>query len=221
MSGRRTVYAGAAMNTAHEHARVLASSRLSSEDRAGVFERARDLVIVVADGAGGLRGGAAASDALVDAVRLAAHDESFDVYDARRWVRIFEDVDASLSTMMAGETTAVLVVVGGDMIAGVSAGDSEAWFMTTTSLDDLTANQNKARLGSGRASPVHFHRRCAEGWLVVGTDGLFNYVSHENIAATVRAEGGPHAVAKRLASLARTPSGTYQDDLGIVVVSFG
>jgi hypothetical protein len=55
---------------------------------------------------------------------------------------------------------------------------------------------------------------------VVGTDGLFNYVSYESIAATARAEESPHAIAKRLASLARTPSGTYQDDLGVVVVRF-
>jgi serine/threonine protein phosphatase PrpC len=39
------------------HARLLGSSRRNSEDRAEIFQRGDDLVVVVADGAGGIRGG--------------------------------------------------------------------------------------------------------------------------------------------------------------------
>ncbi len=46
--------------------RLLVSDRRRSEDRAEVFERGDALVVVIADGAGGVRGGAVASEALVD-----------------------------------------------------------------------------------------------------------------------------------------------------------
>ena len=73
------------MPVRYVYARALASSRQSSEDRAEVFERGDELVVVVADGAGGLRGGAAASDALVEAARAAVLDASFELFDVEGW----------------------------------------------------------------------------------------------------------------------------------------
>jgi hypothetical protein len=50
---------------------------------------------------------------------------------------------------MAGETTGVVVVVSPAGLIGVSVGDSAAWLITGTGIDDLTAGQRRARLGSG------------------------------------------------------------------------
>src|ERR1019366_9646878 len=59
--------------------RALASNRHKSEDAAEVFERGETLILVLADGAGGMRGGAMASGALVAAVRAAVDDPAFAV----------------------------------------------------------------------------------------------------------------------------------------------
>ena len=50
------------------------------EDRAEVFERGDDLVVVVADGAGGVRGGAVASAALVGMVQGVAQEPTLDAH---------------------------------------------------------------------------------------------------------------------------------------------
>ena len=55
---------------------------------------------------------------------------------------------------MCGETTGVVVVVTPRGLLGVSAGDSEAWVITASGIDDLTTAQNKKRVGSGDASPA-------------------------------------------------------------------
>jgi serine/threonine protein phosphatase PrpC len=205
----------------HLHARLFASSRRKSEDRAEVFERGADVVVVIADGAGGLAGGAAASGALVEDVRSKVEDRALDVHDAQSWVHVFRTTDAKLAARMVGETTGVVVVVGAHQLTGVSAGDSEAWLIHSRSIDYLTESQKKARLGSGRAEPIQIERRAVEGWLVVATDGLFKYAAAEDIAVAVRAGGDAPAIVRHLARLAQTPSGTYHDDLGVVVVILG
>lgn len=67
------------------HARALASGRRDPEDRAEAFERGDVLVVVVADGAGGMRGGATAADALVLAVGSAVADDAFDIESVAAW----------------------------------------------------------------------------------------------------------------------------------------
>lgn len=196
----------------------LASGRQNSEDRAEVFERGDDLVVVVGDGAGGVRGGALASAALVEMVRSAAGNPALDVRDADLWTVLLREADGTLAARIAGETTAVIVVLGPDGLTGVSVGDSEAWIVTAKSIDDLTRSQERPRLGSGRAAPVAFQRRRMDGVLLVATDGLFKYASPARIAATVR-EGDVQQAADRLAALVRLPSGSFQDDVGIVAVA--
>jgi serine/threonine protein phosphatase PrpC len=197
------------------------SNRQRSEDRAETFECGPDLIIVAADGAGGLRGGAAAADALVAAIRERVGDPGGDARDVDGWLRAFSMADTKLAAEMGGETTGVLVVVGKDDVIGISAGDSEAWIVTATSIDDLTKHQNRARLGSGRAMPVPFCRSSIEGTLVIATDGLFKYASVDAIAAAVRTAPDAESAARRLESLARTPSGAYHDDVAVVIVRLG
>jgi hypothetical protein len=69
--------------TAFTHAVVLASSRQNIEDRAAVFEHGDSLVFLVAAGAGGMAGGAAAADAVVLGVTTALADKLFGIEDGR------------------------------------------------------------------------------------------------------------------------------------------
>jgi serine/threonine protein phosphatase PrpC len=205
------------MPAPYVHSRLLASDRRNSEDRVEVFERNDASVVVVADGAGGVRGGALASKALVETARAVTRNASLDVHDTALWTVLLKEVDATLAAKMAGETTGVVVIIGSKGLMGVSAGDSEAWIVTATSVDDLTMGQKKARLGSGRALPISFHRPGFDGVLVVGTDGLFRYATAERIVEALRG-GDVERAAERLAALARLPSGGLQDDMGVVVI---
>ena len=187
--------------------RALASSRASSEDRAEVFAHGDDTVIVVADGAGGVSGGGDASDLFVDAIRAAVGRSELDL------VAVFGAVDRVLASRDAGETTAIVVVIGPRGLSGVSVGDSEAWVVTSHAVDDLTASQTRSRLGSGRAEPVAFTRATLDGTLVVGTDGLFKYASIDAIARAARETGSANAMI----DLVRLRSGALPDDVAVVL----
>jgi hypothetical protein len=158
-------------------------------------------------------GGAEAADALIEAVKAVVPHDSVDVHDVAVWLRLFEEVDAKLHGKISGETTGVVVIVHGAGVLGVSAGDSEAWLATDRGIDDLTTGQRRARLGSGRAAPISFHRNGLDGVLLVGTDGLFKYAPREKIAAAVRGRRPDEATA-HLVELVRLRSGTLQDDVG-------
>jgi serine/threonine protein phosphatase PrpC len=198
-------------------ASAFGSSSSASEDRAEVLAWRDDLVVVVADGAGGMRGGACAADAVIEAVGGALASPGFDARSEAKWVLVLESLDRDLAARMLGETTAVVVVAGEAGVLCVSAGDSEACIVTPSRVDDLTAGQGRKRLGSGRAALAEFRRARLDGVLVVGTDGLFKYASPGSIAAASLAEGCDVA-ARSLVDLVRLPSGGLHDDAAVVVV---
>ena len=200
------------MPSAYIHASAFACGRRNSEDRGAVFEDERSLVVVVADGAGGMRGGATASDALVGAVRSSEWDID------STWASIFRATDENLAAHLAGETTGVAVALTAVELVGVSAGDGQRGVGRRRDLDRRTDERpGEARLGSGRAVPTPFRRARLDGTLVVATDGLFKYASADRIVAVVN--GSPFAdVARALTELVRLPSGSFQDDVGVVVV---
>jgi hypothetical protein len=115
-------------------------------------------VIVVAHGAGGMRGGAIASDAIIEPVRDALAVEAFDLESDDAWKYVFHQKDIELAKKMSVETTAVVVVRGRDRLMGVSVGDSEAWIVRPTDIDDLTVGENNKRLGGGRAASTRTGR---------------------------------------------------------------
>jgi serine/threonine protein phosphatase PrpC len=200
------------------HTCLIASSRQRNEDRVLVLERGSDVVVIVADGAGGMNGGGAASDAVLSAVTAAVHDSSFDLHSADSWETLLRELDNRLARAMTGETTAVVVAVGAHGLIGASVGDSQAWVIGEELLYNLTANQNKKRAGSGHAVPVSFFHPPLAGTLVVGTDGLWHYTSMEKVAEVVR-RCGPADAPEELRALVQLPSGMYADDVGIVVVA--
>jgi serine/threonine protein phosphatase PrpC len=189
-----------------------------TRDRAAVLEHEDTRIVVVADGAGGLPGGAEASDAVVDAVRARASVRPFDPYDLRVWSEVLTTTDVDLArSSEGGETTVIIAVVGPYGVVGVSVGDCEAWVVGPRR-DCLTEKQDRARLGSKRSRPTPFHRSRLSGVLVVGTDGLFRHARSEAIADACTA-GDVSRIANRLVELPRLRSRAYPDDVALVVVS--
>jgi PPM family protein phosphatase len=116
-----------------------------------------------------------------------------------------------------GETTCVLVAVSAGSIVGASVGDSGAWIISESGVDNITAHQwRKPFVGSGRANPVGFQRDSLKGTLLVASDGLLKYASEERIAKAVL---GPdlNQALRELVGLVRYPSGALPDDLSILL----
>ena len=206
------------MQPLYEHVQALARAQPRSQDSIGIFERNETVVVVVADGGGGMRTGESASRCLVTVVGSAVSDLGFELHSVQPWIDLFEATDMALAVNGAGETTGVVVSLGARGLVGVSAGDSEAWVVTPTTLEDLTVGQQtKQRFGSKRATPTAFQRLALGGVLLIASDGLFKYAAIEVIARIIR-NNTLSAAAELLVDLVRLRSGKVADDVSIVLV---
>lgn len=192
------------MTTRTEEAR-----RGYGEDRIGVVECSGHNVIVVADGAGGVVGGA-------DAAEFVCSSAIGNVESLPAWLA---QVDAALTMRGAGLAAAVALSITDDgAIHGASVGDCEAWIFDQGKAVDLTAGQSrKPLLGDGGAEPVGFTARLEVGAaLIIASDGLWKYVGHARIveAAAMRPLG---SAAEALVDGARLRSGSLQDDIAFVI----
>ncbi len=206
------------MSNPYTYVRTLASSRQEPQDAAAVFERDDALVVVVADGTGGNRGGERASHSFVAVVQSAVADRAFLPHELRAWINLFRHTDAAFAAQGTGETTGVVAVVGPQGLFGVSTGDSQAWVVTSSQIDNLTVGQHTSgRLGTNRVTPATFERPALTGVLVLATDGLFDYAAIDVIARIVRADPIGSA-AEHLVELVRLRSGKLADDVALVLV---
>lgn len=204
------------MHPPFDVATATAAPRTRSEDRVEIFTDGEAIVLVVADGVGVQAGGAVASDAVVRAVRARLARSDAPGFGAVEAARVLEAVDADLARRFAGESTAVIVRVGDDGVAGASVGDSEAWIVDGTRVDRLTDAQERRRVGSVRARPMTFERSRLDGVMAVGSDGLFACTTVDAIVRACR--GRPASeVAQALVDVARLPSGALRDDVAIAV----
>jgi len=187
------------------------------EDRAEVIPLPSGLLIVVADGVGGISGGAEAADLAVSIARESAAATA-ELGDAAAWVGLLAEMDRRIrADRTAGETTAVLAAVSADGLAGASVGDSGAWLISPAGCTDLTARQQaKPFLGSGAAWPVDFAAAPFEGTLLVATDGLFKYARRDRICQ-VALQDDLQVAAKQLVDLVRLTSGRLPDDVALVL----
>lgn len=182
-----------------------ASYRSNSEDRAVALALDGRLVLLLADGSGGIPGGSAAADVVVDFV----NERAAELPDVQSCVDMLRAADP-LVMSTGGETTAELLVIDENGISGASGGDSEAWIVKDDgAIDDLTERQHlKKRLGSGRAAPVGFERRrLLRGTMIVGTDGLFRYAMKEAIVEVVLEAETPDEARDWLVELVRPRGG--------------
>lgn len=145
------------------------------EDRAEVFVRSPEAVVVVADGAGGRPGAAYTAETAVRLVGEFVTGRTFG-WDPLAWCRLLRRIDDALAhDPAAGETTAVVAVLAPGGILGASVGDSGAWLVAPDGVRDLTVHQQrKPFLGTGAAVPVPFAAPWADdATLLVASDGLF------------------------------------------------
>jgi len=190
------------------HALAIAPRRGEGQDRAFALACEHGIVIAVADGAGGMSGGAQAAKAVVDAV-AAVGSHAYD------WTMLLAQLDHD--QIGFGQTTAVVVWLTRDQLVGASAGDSAAWIIRGTEVEDVTrAQHRKPLIGDGAVITTLAAGPLAGGTLLVASDGLFRFAKREDI---VRIAGGPDlaAAANQLVELVREPSGQVPDDVTVVL----
>ncbi len=174
-------------------------------------------VLLVADGAGGISGGGRASQLLVDGLALVAEQVARGAECCAAWL---QKMDSELfCDPVAGESTAVLLVVSQGAVFGASIGDSEAWLVHEGQSYALTARQmRKPLLGSGQALPVSIPIRMWSGTLLAGSDGLFGYVPCHRLTQIVSAPTSAN-LALRLCEQAKLASGSLVDDTSVITCS--
>jgi PPM family protein phosphatase len=206
------------MAVAYEHAVAFASAGKNSQEAFRILRRDGVLIVALADGGGGMRSGVTASRAFASVVDAAVVDTGFPLEDADAWLGVFRAMDTRLAANRAGETTGIVVVIGGRRLVGISTGDCGAWVIAPTTIDDLTAGQyTQQRLGSSHATPTMFERASPEGVLLVASDGLFKFAAGEVIADVIRAHPIGEATQK-LVQLVRLRSGHVPEDVMVVLV---
>jgi serine/threonine protein phosphatase PrpC len=187
------------------------------QDRAAVVETGEGLALILADGAGGVSGGARAAGMVVEETQawLAGLHCLPDPNAWSRWlVRLDERL---LEDPLAGDSTAIGVSLTGSEIAGASVGDSEAWLIGVAEITVLTRHQRrKPMLGGGEAVPVPFACAAEAGCLIVGSDGLFRFAREEAIRRAA-ADADVDRAARELVESARLPSGELWDDATAIV----
>jgi len=189
------------------------------EDRAEIFIREPVVVGVVADGAGGTAGGAAAANLVVEEVRL-AFELGSNLLDSNVCKQLLLECAAKLEAEAIGQTTAVILATNRKEIAGASVGDSVAWLIGTEGWSDLTEGQpRKPLLGESRVNPLAITSKLSSGnALLLATDGLVKYVPPERIWAAVQRHLGVDETCAELVRLARLPNSSLQDDVGLVIM---
>lgn len=206
---------GRASGTDAVHIDAYTDSSGINQDRFVATPIARGVFVVVCDGAGGITGGARAAEAVIR--ELVLRSEHLGLDELERQIAMLDRV-LELD-VRCGETTCVALWVTPHEVYGVSAGDSEAWWLGADAAVDLTGKQHRARVGSGHARPTPFRRVRQGGHVVVGTDGFFRYAAASRWHACVREAPQPRAGA--LVRVARLPTSKLQDDATVVVVSRG
>jgi PPM family protein phosphatase len=180
----------------------------AGQDRATARESRDGVVIALADGAGGTSNGAAAAQAVIDAIVVADDDSD--------WSSILARVDNAPS-LAGGQTTAVVLALTSNGIVGASVGDSGAWIIRGAVIEEITAAQVRKPLMGNGCSPTSIHAGpLGDGTLLVASDGLLKYASQSAIAE-IASRADLETAARALVELVRLPNGSLQDDVSLVL----
>ena len=186
-----------------------------AQDRASVLRLEDATVLLVADGSGGMSGGAQAAESALREISDAARRNQLG--DQASWLTMLADADAVLARGH-GQCAIVATAIVGGRLVGASVGDCGAWLIAENGIEELTADQvRKPLLGSGEAVPVAFESALRDATLLLATDGLLKYARRDRIAALARAYMDLQVAARGLAELPRLRSGALPDDVGVIL----
>ena len=169
--------------------------------------------MLVADGSGGMSGGAQAAERALQEISGAARQRKLN--ERASWLAMLAKADDAISRDPEQCAIVAAAIIGG-RIFGASVGDCEAWLITENSIEELTASQvRKPLLGSREGVPVAFEAVLGDATLLLATDGLWKYARRDRIAVLARRPDLQVAV-HRLAELPRLRSGAWPDDIGVI-----
>jgi len=175
----------------------------------------------LADGQGGRSGGARAAYVAVRESLAAALSFSADALgQAAQWHPIVSAADEAVcEDDDAGFCTSVSLCVSDQRVCGASCGDSGALLLSGGRELLLTENQRKnPPVGSGAARPTAFEARLTPGWkLLVVSDGVWNYIGWEQIAAIAAQNQGEEIFAALRQAVGETNAGKLPDDFTIAL----
>ena len=193
------------------------SNKKDNEDRVVNIQRGATRLIVVADGAGGIEGGATAAQLSIAAITgsrmipTLTRQPSF-------WENTLSMLDAYIfNASDAGECAVVIAAIVDGHLVGASVGDAGARLFTKAEDHNLTSAQHvKPLLGSAVAEAVPFGPIRFDGTLVVGSDGLFKYATVDAIRERCTRPSADE-IDRTLIELVKLPSGDYHDDTTVAV----
>ena len=193
------------------------SNKKENEDRVVNIQRGATRLIVVADGAGGIEGGAAAAELVIAAVTgsrmipTMTRQPSF-------WENTLSMLDGYIfNASEAGECAVVIAAIVDGLLVGASVGDAGARLFTKAEDHNLTSAQHvKPLLGSAVAEAVPFGPVRFDGTLIMGSDGLFKYATVDAIRESC-AQPSADEIAHTLIELVKLPSGDFHDDTTVAV----
>jgi len=140
----------------------------SSHDRLSVLRDAHRTLIALADGAGTRAGAQAAAARAVD--ELARCFRSGILPDnPRDWEMVLEGIDHTiLKDPVAGETSALVMLVQQGVVVGASVGDSLAYIVSPEGDAQLLSPRHckGPRIGTGMARPIGFGPVQLDGRLI-------------------------------------------------------
>lgn len=167
------------------------SKERESEDQIEVFDINDIHYFVLCDGAGGYGNGLEASKTAIKHIKEYLISNSPCEISAKLPLLLSSAISSAclnLTVKNIGQTTVILVAINneGD-IFGASVGDSKAKYYSDN-IFYLTAHQNKIRAGD-LCIPVSFETKSREGktLLVMGSDGLWDYISSDYLDAILSA----------------------------------
>lgn len=201
----------------HAPSTLCLAGNLELQDCVESFSVADKTIIALADGAGGLAGAAQAAEFFIRISR----ENATALHTAVDCENLLHRADLQIAEdKLAGETTAILLVIARDHLFGASIGDSDAWLFSPATKRHLSKSQlRKPLLGSGETLALSFTTYNPRGTLIIASDGLWKYTSFEKIEHELQ-NADSASLPQRLANLVRLRSGALQDDLAIATFKF-
>ena len=140
------------------------------DERAALVALPAGVLAIISDGAGGMAGGAAAAELLVHEIR-AALGEHRELPDGDAISAALVRADGVIAAArLAGQTAALVAVVGADRVGGATVGRCQALLLREQEVRTLSTAGRQPLLGTGAAQPRPFEGAMVGARLLLGND---------------------------------------------------